>query len=105
MTHDQNDVVEVYSGPLELAKVFQGELESAGITAEVVGTELAASFGSALPGSTELWVHRADFAKAKAIINGDSKAKPKHDREPPHFLDPVQSSWRVLSQTEQVPAR
>jgi type II secretory pathway pseudopilin PulG len=26
-------------------------------------------------------------------------------REPPHFLDPVQSSWRILSQTEQVPAR
>ena len=26
-------------------------------------------------------------------------------REPPHFLDPVQSSWKVLSQTEQVPAR
>ena len=91
MTHDQNDVVEVYSGPLELAKVFQGELESAGITAKVVGTELAASFGSALPGSTELWVYRADFAKAKAIIDGEAKAKPKHDREPPHFPHPTDS--------------
>ena len=92
MTHDQNDVVEIYSGPLELAKVFQGELENAGITAKVVGTELAASFGSALPGSTELWVHQADFAKAKAIIDGESKSKPKRDREPPHFPRPTRRS-------------
>ena len=91
MSHDPNDVVEVYSGPLELAKVFQGELESAGIAAKVVGTELAASFGSALPGSTDLWVHRADFAKAKAIIDGESKSKPKRDREPPHFPHPTDS--------------
>ena len=26
-------------------------------------------------------------------------------RSPPYFLDPVQSSWRVLRQTEQSPAR
>jgi hypothetical protein len=26
-------------------------------------------------------------------------------REPPNFIDPVQSSWRVLAQTEQTPAR
>ncbi len=26
-------------------------------------------------------------------------------REPPSFLDPVQASWRLLTQTEQVPAR
>jgi hypothetical protein len=26
-------------------------------------------------------------------------------REPPSFLDPVQVSWRVVRQTEQVPPR
>ena len=25
-------------------------------------------------------------------------------RQPPHFLDPVQSAWRVMRQYEQVPA-
>jgi hypothetical protein len=25
-------------------------------------------------------------------------------REPPHFLDPVQTAWRVVRETEQVPA-
>ena len=28
-----------------------------------------------------------------------------HFREPPAVVDPIQSSWKVLSQTEQVPAR
>jgi len=27
------------------------------------------------------------------------------NREPPHFLDPVQASWSVFKQTEQIPAR
>ena len=25
-------------------------------------------------------------------------------RSPPHFLDPVQSAWRIVSQVEQTPA-
>ena len=28
-----------------------------------------------------------------------------HFREPPAVVDPIQSSWKVLAQTEQVPAR
>ena len=44
-----------------------------------------------------------------SVVNGYAKDYYYDDRlkyrEPPHFLDPVQSSWRILSQTEQVPAR
>ena len=87
MTHDPDDVVKVYSGPLELVEVFQGSLREAGIASNVVGTELAASFGSALPGSTELWIHRAASARAEAIIHGESK----RDREPPQFPHPTDS--------------
>ena len=89
MTRDPHDVVQVYSGPLELVETFQAELKHAGIASNVVGTELVASFGSALPGSTELWVHRADLAKAKSVIDGATKHK--HDREPPHFPHPTDS--------------
>jgi hypothetical protein len=44
-----------------------------------------------------------------SITNGYIKAYSYDDRfrlrEPPAVVDPIQSSWKVLSQTEQVPAR
>ena len=44
-----------------------------------------------------------------AIVNGYTKNYGYDDRmrfrSPPHFLDPVQASWRVSRYTEQVPAR
>ncbi len=85
MTPDPNDVVKVYSGPIELVEVFQGTLADAGITSNVVGTELVASFGSALPGSTELWAHRSDAVRAEAIIAGE--LKPRAER--PDFPHPT----------------
>ena len=73
MTPDPQNLIKVFSGPLELAETFLADLKHAGIAGKVVGTELAASFGSALPGSTELWVHQIDVAKAKSIIDGHAK--------------------------------
>ncbi len=97
MTRDPHDVAKVYSGPLELVEVFLGILGEAGIAGNVVGTNLAASFGSLLPGSTELWVHREDLAKAEVIIaeaakDHEHKPEAKHDREPPHFPHPTDSA-------------
>jgi len=89
MTRDTNDIVKVYSGPIELVETFQAELTHAGITSNVVGTELVASFGSALPGSTELWVHQSDLDRAAAIIEGETK--PRRDRDPPRFPHPTDS--------------
>jgi hypothetical protein len=43
------------------------------------------------------------------IVNGYTKQYQYDDRlryrSPPHFLDPVQSSWRLVRQTEQLPPR
>ena len=72
MTRDPHDVVKVYSGPIEIVEAHQATLGEAGIESKIVGTALSASFGSALPGSTELWVHQADFDTAvDMLVAGD----------------------------------
>ena len=77
MTRDPHDVVKVYSGPIEIVEAHQATLGEAGIESKIVGTALSASFGSALPGSTELWVHQADFATAEGIIRAEEQAHRK----------------------------
>ena len=68
MSRDPNDVVKVYSGPLAQVEAYQQALSEAGIESKVVGTELTASFGTALANSIELWIHSGDSAKAVAAI-------------------------------------
>ena len=80
MTRDPNDVVRAYAGLLELVEVYQAALKEAGIESRVVGTELSGSFGSALPASVELWVHRADLPNAEAAI--ERAEPPAHRRFP-----------------------
>jgi hypothetical protein len=75
MTRDADDVVKVFSGTLIEVEGFQLALADAGIESKIVGTELTASFGSAIPGSIELWVHRADADKARAAITRDEERK------------------------------
>jgi hypothetical protein len=87
MNHDQDDVVRAYAGPLVAVKLCQAALKEAGITSRVVGTELSGSFGSALPGSVELWVHRSDLAKAAAVIERESRAN--GEAEHAHFPHPT----------------
>lgn len=51
------------------------------------------------------------FRGAVGLVNGSGYSKNYvydrrlKNREPPHFMDPVQASWSVLKQTEQIPAR
>jgi Putative prokaryotic signal transducing protein len=68
MTPHEDDVVRVASGSLVEVELWQTALTEAGIESRVVGTELSAGLGSALPTSTELWVHSRDFDKATAAI-------------------------------------
>lgn len=83
MTHDQNDVVRAYSGPLVLVEVYQAALKEAGIESRVVGTELTGGLGSALPASVELWVHRHDLPKAEAAIERAARSGGEVERFPP----------------------
>lgn len=91
MTRDQNDVVRAFAGPLMLVEVYQTALSETGIECRVVGTELAGSFGSALPGSVELWVHRTDLPRAKDVIDRESRPEVRktHDRPHQHFPHPT----------------
>ena len=68
MTHDEHDVVRVYSGTVVSAELYQQALKEAGIESKVVGLSLTASFGSAIPDSVELWVKSEDAEKAAAAI-------------------------------------
>ncbi len=68
MSHDEHDVVKVYSGPMVTVELYQQALTDAGVASNVVGLELIASFGSAIPGSVELWVKSEDADKALAAI-------------------------------------
>lgn len=77
MKHDEDGVVRVYSGPLVLVEVYKAALEDAGIACRVVGTELAAGFGSALPAATELWVHERDRARAEELLAREAQKDAK----------------------------
>ncbi len=68
MSHDEHDVVKLYAGPVVTVELYQQALTEAGIASNVVGLNLSAGFGSALPDSVELWVKSEDAEKAKATI-------------------------------------
>ena len=68
MSHDEHDVVKVYSGDVVTAELYQQALKEAGIDSKVVGLSLTASFGTAIPDSVELWVKSEDAEKANAAI-------------------------------------
>ncbi len=80
MTNDPNDVVKLFAGTLVDVESYQQVLADAGIESKILGESLLASFGSAIPGSVELWVHRSDAEKARAAIERDDarRSKPKH---------------------------
>ena len=79
MTADANDIVCVTSGSLIQVETWHELLQTAGIESRIVGDNLTAGLGTALPGSIELWVHRADEQAAGATIGG---AAANHHREP-----------------------
>jgi hypothetical protein len=68
MSHDEHDVVKVYTGDMVTAELYQQALKDAGIDSKVMGLSLSASFGTAIPGSVELLVKGEDEEKAIAAI-------------------------------------
>jgi hypothetical protein len=86
MTPNPDEVVKVAYGELVDIEMYQRALKDAGIESRVVGQELDASFGSALLGSMELWVHAGDAERAAAVIRRleEEKGKPERPAPPPH---------------------
>jgi|GEM_PF-870733 hypothetical protein len=87
MSEPSDDIVKIADGPLVQIELWQQVLKEAGIDSRVVGTDLSGSFGSALPGSVELWVHESDRAKAEAAIQlaESERGRPAATR-PPHGI-------------------
>lgn len=69
MFDDADEVVRAAAGPMVQVEIWQKVLKDAGIASKVVGTDLTASFGTALPGSVELWVRKGDFDRAEAVLH------------------------------------
>ena len=70
MTANANDIVCVASGSLTHVEAWHEMLQADGTESRIVGDNLTAGLGTALPGSIELWVHRADAKAAEAAISG-----------------------------------
>lgn len=107
MTARPDDLVSVASGtPIEV-QIWHECLREAGIDCRMVGDELVAGLGTALPGSTELLVHRADAERARKALERHethhhqsrshpadphghpvSDPKPDHSRGPSHGAPP-----------------
>lgn len=68
MSHDEHDIVTIYSGPVVTVELYQQALKDAGIESKVTGLDLSAGFGSALPNSVELLVKSEDAERAKVAI-------------------------------------
>jgi hypothetical protein len=83
MNPDPNEVVSVFRGTMVEAETFQQVLADAGIESKVVGEALTASFGSALRGSVELWVHQRDAEKAAAAIRRDEERRGRREGHEP----------------------
>jgi hypothetical protein len=87
MTADENDIVCVARGSLSQVQTWHDLLRAAGIESRVVGDNLTAGLGTALPGSIELWIHSADAEKAEAALaraDGHSRREPESHPIPPH---------------------
>ncbi len=65
---ESHDVVRVASGSLVEVELWQAALTEAGVESRVVGDDLSAGLGSAMPASIELWVKEEDVARAEAAI-------------------------------------
>jgi hypothetical protein len=85
MTTDPKDVIRVAAGERARVEVYRQALTDAGVDCRVVGDELAAGLGTALPGSIELWVHRADAQRAAAAVARVEADRGRHPPDqPPH---------------------
>ena len=93
MTHNPDDIVRVADGPLVQVEIWQGVLREAGIVSQVVGTDLSAGLGTAIPGSVELWVHRSDAVRAEDVLRAAESHRGETELPPPP-RGPVESDPR-----------
>ena len=82
MIDDADEVVRVAAGPLVQVEMWQKVLKDAGIPSKVVGTDLSAGFGTALPDPIELWVRAADYDRAEAAIRSAEEHRGSAERAP-----------------------
>lgn len=76
---ESHDVVRVASGSLVEVELWQAALTEAGVESRVVGDELSAGLGSAIPASIELWVKQEDLVRAEEIIRASMSEKKTGD--------------------------
>jgi hypothetical protein len=73
MKAPDDEIARLATGNLVEVELWQQQLKEAGIESRVVGEDLTSSFGSALSGAIELWVHRDDFARAEEVLEEAEK--------------------------------
>jgi Putative prokaryotic signal transducing protein len=108
MKDEPKELLRVSTGSLTQVQYMRELLENAGIESQVVGDNLTAGLGTALPDSVELWIHRNDATAAEAALAGAEKHhqwnpeshpvpshghpvsdhKPDHSRGPQHGAPP-----------------
>jgi hypothetical protein len=82
MVNGSDDVVKAATGTLVEMNELSGRFKDAGIHCRIVGDDLTAGLGTAIPGSVEVWVIRSDAVRAAAIVSdmenqGGSGAPPR----------------------------
>lgn len=68
MYHDTHDIVKAAYGTLVEMSELAEELREAGIECRVVGDDLTAGLGTAIPGSVEVWIKTEDEQRAAKIV-------------------------------------
>ena len=81
MTDNPDDVVKVAAGEMVVMELYKQGLADAGIQAKVLGEALESSFGTAIPKSVELWVHRSDEQRAREVIDRMEAERGRHEPE------------------------
>lgn len=78
---ESHDVVRVASGSLVEVELWQAALTEAGIESRVVGDDLSAGLGTALPAAIELWVKEEDVPRAEGVIRAGMRETKTGDAE------------------------
>lgn len=65
---DGDDIVMLARGEMPQVEVWKAALADEGVIGRVVGEDLTAGLGTALPGSVELWVRREDAERGAGVI-------------------------------------
>ncbi|HEY1860868.1 MAG TPA: DUF2007 domain-containing protein [Gemmataceae bacterium] len=81
-TEPSDDIVRVATAENSVqAHIWEQALQDAGIRVQVVGDYLEAGFGNLQGTTPELWVHRDDVERAKAILNEHAAAEPDEESD------------------------